>query len=99
MDKTVKGMHDILVKISPFNPLHSDTVAGHSGMSLHPVPSTVRCIKSTEDSVDVQILGELTKGIQEVVWMFQIMKTLDPRRLTFWLVNILTHLTKRIVEL
>ncbi len=42
VDDTVKEMHDILVKISPFNPFRSDTVAGRSGMRLHPVPSTVR---------------------------------------------------------
>ncbi len=59
-------MHDILVKISPFNPLRSDTVAGRTGMRPHPVPSTVRRIKSTGASVDEQILGELTKGMQEV---------------------------------
>jgi hypothetical protein len=66
VDETVKEMHDILVKISPFNPLHSDTVAGRTDMCLHPVPSTVRRTKSTEDSVDEQILGELTKEMQEV---------------------------------
>jgi hypothetical protein len=66
VDETVKEMHDILVKISPFNPLRSDTVTGRTGMSLHPVLSTVRRTKSTEDSVDEQILGELTKGMQEV---------------------------------
>ncbi len=66
VDETVKEIHDILVKISPFNPLCSDTVAGRAGIRLHPVPSTVRSTKSTKDSVDEQILGELTKGMQEV---------------------------------
>jgi hypothetical protein len=66
VDETVKEMHDILVKISPFNPLRSDTAAGRAGMRLQPVPSTVRRTKSTEDSVDEQILGELTKGMHEV---------------------------------
>jgi hypothetical protein len=66
VDETVKEMHDILVKIPPFNPLHSDSTSGHAGMCLRPVPSTVKRIKSTEDSVDEQILGELTMGIQEV---------------------------------
>ena len=66
VDETVKEMHDILVKIPPFNPLRSDSAAGRVGMRLRPVPSTVKRIKSTEDSVDEQILGELTMGMQEV---------------------------------
>ena len=66
VDETVKEMHDILVKISPFHTLRSDTTAGRTGMSQHPVPSIVSRTKSTEDSVDEQILGELTKGMQEV---------------------------------
>ncbi len=66
VDETIKEMDDILVKISPFNPLRSDTAAGRAGMRLQSVASTVRRTKSTEDSVDEQILGELTKGMQEV---------------------------------
>jgi hypothetical protein len=66
VDETVKEMHDILVKIPPFNPLRSDSGAGRVGMGLRTVPSTVNRIKSTEDSVDKQILDELTMGMQEV---------------------------------
>ncbi len=66
MDETVKEMHDILVKIPPFNPLRSDSTTGRDGMCVRSVPSTVKRIKSTEDSVDEQILGELTMGMQEV---------------------------------
>ena len=66
VDETVKEMHDILVKIPPFNPLRSDSAAGRAGMRLRSVPSTVKRIKSTEDSVDEQILSELTMGMQEV---------------------------------
>ncbi len=52
VDETVKEMHDILVKIPPFNPLRSDSATGRTGIRLRPVPSTVKRTKSTEDSVD-----------------------------------------------
>jgi hypothetical protein len=65
-ETSVEENSDTFSDLSPFNPFRSDTVAGRSGMRLHPVPSTVRRTKSTEDSVDEQILGELTKGMQEV---------------------------------
>ena len=50
VDKTVKEMQDILVKISLFNPLRFDTAVGRVGMCLQSVPSTFRSTKSTEET-------------------------------------------------
>ncbi len=46
VDETVKEMHEILVKVSPFNPLRTDKAV--KKRSLRPVPSIVRCVNSKD---------------------------------------------------
>jgi hypothetical protein len=60
VDETVNEMHEILVKVSPFNPLH----AGKAGntRSLRTVPSIDRCVNSKDENADEQLLDELRKG-------------------------------------
>ena len=60
VDETVKEMHEILVKVPPFNPLRADKAGKKS--SLRPVPSIVRRVNSTDANADEQLLNELRKG-------------------------------------
>ena len=53
-------MHEILVKVPPFNPLHPDK-AGKK-RSLRSVPSIVRRVNSKNANADEQLLNELRKG-------------------------------------
>ena len=60
VDETVKEMHEILVKVPPFNPLRADKAGKKS--SLRPVPSIVRRVNSTDANTDEQLLNEVRKG-------------------------------------
>ncbi len=60
VDETVKEMHEMLVKVPPFNPFRADK-AGKK-RSLRPVPSIVRRVNSKDANADEQLLNELRKG-------------------------------------
>ena len=60
VDETVKEMHEILVKVPPFNPLRADKAV--KKRSLRPVPSIVWRVNSKETNADEQLLNELRKG-------------------------------------
>ena len=59
VDETVKEMHEILVKVPPFNPLRADKAV--KKRSLRPVPSIVRRVNSKDANADEQLLNELRK--------------------------------------
>ena len=61
VDETVKEMHEILVKVPPFNPLRAAAEASKK-RNLRPVPSIARRVNSTEANADEQLLSELRKG-------------------------------------
>ena len=61
VDETVKEMHEILVKVPPFNPLRAASEASKK-RNLRPVPSIARRVNSTEADADEQLLSELRKG-------------------------------------
>ena len=60
VDETVKEMHEILVKVPPFNPLRADKAV--KKRSLRPVPSIVWRVNSKDANADEQLLNELRKG-------------------------------------
>ena len=60
VDETVKEMHEILVKVSPFNPLCVDKSV--KKRSLRTVPSIVWRVNSKDANADEQLLNELRKG-------------------------------------
>jgi hypothetical protein len=58
--ETVKEMHEILVKVSPFNPFRTDKTGNKR--RLRSVPSIVKRVNSTDANADEQLLTELRKG-------------------------------------
>ena len=59
VDETVKEMHEILVKVPPFNPLSSDNAGNKS--RLRPL-SIVKCVNSTDANAEEHHLNESRKG-------------------------------------
>jgi hypothetical protein len=63
VDKTVEGMHQVLVKVPVFNPL---CIEETRKLKLRPIPTVMKRINAVEDDADEQILEQLGENEVEM---------------------------------